>query len=48
MLQNEPNKFDGAERNMFKCILNNIIDSETNYVDWLNVLRQVCCLFFYI
>lgn len=26
---------------MFKCIVSTIIESESNYVDWLNVLLQV-------
>lgn len=26
---------------MYKCILSNIIDSETNYVEWLGVLLKV-------
>lgn len=29
---------------MFRCILSNIIDSETNYVNWLNILLQVILL----
>lgn len=41
ILQDDGNKRDETPSSMFKSILLNIIDSESNYVEWLNVLLQV-------
>lgn len=34
-------KVEAERMTMYKCILSNIIDSETNYVEWLGVLIKV-------
>lgn len=47
-LQEGDKKIEAERMTMYKCILSNIIDSETNYVEWLGVLLKVCeikCLF---
>lgn len=41
MLQESDVKVETEQSTMYKCILSNIIDSEANYVEWLNVMLQV-------
>lgn len=38
-------KIEAERMTMYKCILSNIIDSESNYVEWLAVLLKVRRLF---
>lgn len=47
ILQESDTKVETEQSTMYKCILSNIIDSEANYVEWLNVMLQVSvCTYF--
>lgn len=40
-MQEGDTKIEAERMTMYKCILSNIIESETNYVEWLGVLIKV-------